>query len=50
LKIPISKRAGGVPQGEGSKFQHQYHKKKKMNKIKEDMNKHFNEFKENTNK
>jgi hypothetical protein len=28
-KIPITKRAGGVAQGEGPEFKPQYHKKKK---------------------
>jgi hypothetical protein len=30
-KIPITKRAGGVAQGEGPEFKLQYHKKKKNN-------------------
>jgi hypothetical protein len=29
LKIPTTKRAGGVTQGEGSEFKPQYHKIKK---------------------
>jgi hypothetical protein len=33
LKIPITKRAGGVAQDKGSEFKPQYHKKKKEKKI-----------------
>jgi hypothetical protein len=29
LKIPITKKAGGVAEGEGPEFKPQYHKKKK---------------------
>jgi hypothetical protein len=34
LKIPITKRAGGVAQGEGPEFKAQYHKKKKKKRKK----------------
>jgi hypothetical protein len=36
LKIPITKRADGVAQGEGPEFKLQYCKKKKKKKIPEE--------------
>jgi hypothetical protein len=40
-KIPITKRAGGVAQGEGPEFKPQYHEKKKKERKKRKKKKHY---------
>jgi hypothetical protein len=41
LKTPITKRAGGVAQGEGPEFKPQYHKKKKKKREAQKRQGHF---------